>query len=250
MTAFIHHPSFRAVVYALIGSILLCSCAGTGQFSPGRGNKYLYTYSLVGPVENKDLVYQDEAINIQFSFDDAALKFQMQNISASHIVIDWQKLSIGLDGRILAIRHSDNLYADTSAKLVFDIPSMGYVRDFVIPRSNIGFDGEKWVESDLFPTTDNNSDAVRRQIEGNVGKSVSLYLPLTVGGTSKDYEFDFEVASVQKIKWNDFQPPQRQAPPREQPPQVLDQVTVAIIAVGFLGFTAFLLTLKKNPPTE
>lgn len=229
------------------------SCATTSQFSPGKGNKYQYFFTLVYPIENSNLIFQDDSVIIQFKFDEAAIRFQLQNVSESFLTIDWDKAAINIGGRYFAVRHSDNLYEDSVRSLSsILLPPLGYIRDLAIPRDNIYSDGERRIELDLLPTTDHNSVTLRESIQKSVGQRVGLSLPISFGSTKNVYEFYFQIDSVKRILWKDYIPNERvPAPPMPKHGfQVLDQVTTAIIAIGVLGFSAYMLTMKKNPPSE
>jgi len=230
----------------------LMSCAMMSQFSPGKGSKYQYAYKLVYPVENSNLLFQDDRVIFQFKFDEAAILFQLQNISESNITIGWNKATIGINGKYTPIRHKSNLYGDTSSFQSIILPSLGYIREIVIPRDNIYNDGDRWVELDLLPTTDQNSAALKETILKSAGKQVSLLLPVTFGTTDKNYEFYFQVDSVKRIPWKNYVPLKREpAPPHPKHGIIaLDNVTTAIIVVGVLGFSAYVLSIKKNPPSE
>jgi hypothetical protein len=244
-------PWNYGVVLACCG--LLLSCATTNQFIPGIGDKYEYSYKMTYPVENKNLLFQDDSIIVQFKFDEAAIRFQLQNISESNLTVQWDKTSMNLGGRYFSVRHSDNLYTD-SLKFSTSVllPPLGYFRDLAIPRDNIYFDGQKWIEEDLLPTVDENSTSLRESIRRSTGQSIGLLLSLRFDRTEKNYEFDFQVDTVKRIAWNDYVPAKRvPAPPvPNHSVPVLDQVTTAIIAVGMLGFSAYVLAVKKNPPSE
>ena len=236
----------------IIFSGILMSCATTSQFSPGSGNKYQYTYKLISPIKNLSLLFQDDSIIIQFKFDEAAIQFQLQNISQSNITFDWCKASIGIGGRYFAVRHASNFYGDTIRSGSIIMPPLGYIREIVIPRDNIYNDGDKWVELDLLPTTDRRSLPLQESIKKNVGQRVSLMLPLIFGPKAKNYKFDFQVDTVKRIAWKDYVPLKRvPAPPNPKHGILaLDNVTTAIIVVGVLGFSAYVLSMKKNPPSE
>jgi hypothetical protein len=241
----------RLVVLASLAGFLM-SCATTSQFTPGKGNKYQYTYKLVYPVENSNLLFHDDSIIIQFKFDEAAIRFQLQNISDSYLAIDWDKASMNIQGWYFAIRHVSNLYCDSSSSTSILLPPMGYIRDIAIPRDNIYNDGDRWVELDLLPTTDQKSVELQESIKKSVGRRISFLLPVTFGSTVKNYEFDFKVDSVSRILWQDYEPFQRIPEPPSPKHQVLglDNVTTAVIVVGVLGFSAYVLSMKKSPPSE
>jgi hypothetical protein len=239
-----------AVIITFSG--IFMSCVTTSQFSPGSGNKYQYTYKLVSPVKNSNLLFQDENVIIQFKFDEAAIRFQLQNISESNITIDWSRASMGINDRYFAVRHTSNFYGDTLRSSSIIMPPLGYIRDMVIPRDNIYNDGDKWVELDLLPTTDHRSLQLQQSIQKSVGKQISLMLTMMFGQTTKNYRFDFQVDSVKRIAWKDYTPFKRvPAPPKSgHTVTALDNVTTAVIMVGVLGFSAYILSIKKNPPTE
>jgi hypothetical protein len=233
-------------------AVLVSGCATTSPFSPGSGNKYQYFYSLIYPVRADNLLFRDDSVIIQFKFDEAAIRFQLQNISTSTIHIVWNKASMQQNGRYFSVRHADNLYtdrSDTNASVL--LPPLGYLRDLIIPRNNILFDGKEWVEDDLFPTTDNRNVALREHIHHSVGQQVGLILPLAFGTAIKNYEFDFQIDSVKQLPWKDYHPVKRIPEPPVPPSHpVLDNITTAIIVVGVLGLSTYLITSKKNPPTE
>lgn len=136
---------------SVVIAVIVSGCATTTSFTPGSGNKYQYLYSLVYPVRTDNLLFRDDSVIIQFKFDEAAIRFQLQNISSSTIHIVWNKVSLHQNGRFVSIRHADNLYTDrldTNASVL--LPPLGYIRDLVIPRNHISFNGKEWVEDDLF----------------------------------------------------------------------------------------------------
>lgn len=243
---------FFYLIIAIGCACILMSCASTGRFTPGKGNKYRYVYKLTYPVENTDMIFQDDSIIVQFKFDEAAIRFQLQNISDSYLTIEWSKSAIAVGGKFSSVRNMANLYSDTLLQNSILLPSLGYIRDIVMPRHNIYFDGEKWVEVDLLPTMDHNCKDVRDNILKNVGQKVNLSLPLLFGSNEKIYEFEFRVDSVKQVMWRDYMPIPRIPPPPIPKKTItgMDNLTAAIITVGVLGFSAYVLTMKKHPPTE
>ena len=243
---------FFHITVILSLAVILMSCATTSQFSPGKGNKYQYVYKLVNPVFSSSLLFQDDSIIVQFKFDEAAIRFQLQNTSNVNITINWDRAAISINNKYSPIRHAINLYGNTASSRSIIIPPFGYIREIAIPRDNVYNDGDRWVEVDLLPTIDRNSIELRKSIMKSVGQRVSLLLPITFDKTEKHYVFDFQVESVNRIPWKDYVPYNREpAPPNpKQSFFALDNVTTAIIVVGVLGFSAYVLSVKKNPPSE
>ncbi len=86
-----------------------------------------------------------------------------------------------------------------------------------------------------------------------VSTHVDIVLPMEFGGEEKTYRFRFAVDSVRTISWSEDRYPEwfprGPGTPRINP-STNDQLTAAILVAGFLGFSAYMLTAKKNPPTE
>jgi hypothetical protein len=248
----IAHARVARPLAAVLAGLLLGGCAASSGYTPGQGGKYQYAYAMVAPSTSADLTHRDERIIIQFRPDDAAMKFQLQNLSEQELTVVWDRASIGVEGRFSPVRHASSLYGDSAVSGSFLLPPMGYMRDLVMPAENIRFDGERWVEADLLPTTDRGEDALRTEIRRSVGKQVSVILPLRFGQEEVTYEFAFRVSAVRSIAWRDHRPvPREPSPPVvKKSSSQIDQVTLAVIAVGVLGFVAYTLSLSKNPPTE
>lgn len=245
----------RIFVCAVIAVVLLAGCSAASRLQSSLGNKYRYSYRLTNATFGK-LSYRDQRIKIQFRIDAGAIRFKLTNLSKIPVRIKWDEVTIGVRNRFYAVRNSRTLYTpnykDNAAPA---LPPNGYVIDMALPSENIGWSGTAWREKDLLPTTDRNSDANRRRIEGYKGSIVELVLPIEAGGETWPYRFRFEVTSVDPLPWEHYRRPYRPAPPA--PPggakpssSTDDYITAGIIATGVLAVTAILLTQKKEPVSE
>ncbi|MBI5464510.1 MAG: hypothetical protein HY966_06120, partial [Ignavibacteriales bacterium] len=109
--------------------VLVSGCGLSSQFVAGKGNKYVYTYRLVSPFENDELMFQDDSIIVQFQFDEAAIKFQLQNLSFGTLVVDYSNAALGIDDQFHPVRFSRTLYKDTTVTgTSVPLPSMAYIR--------------------------------------------------------------------------------------------------------------------------
>jgi len=241
------------IVYLLL-PLLFLGCAASPMIEKGPGNKYRYFYSMVAPTKSSILLFRDENLLIQFKFDEIAIHFQAQNISRTSLRIDWSKASISLDGTASPVRTVRNFYDSTLTSFAsMPIRPLGVLQDVVAPARNVVFDGKRWQNTELLPTTDRNSQAVRETIHRWVGKKVGLVLPIQVGPVVKQYQFTFAVDSVQQMAWNAYYALQRLPKLPSPPPaipQVEDQMAAAAMVAGFLGFSTYILTAKKIPPRE
>lgn len=251
MRTFISYSVSRMLCGAL-AALMVIGCGTTSTFTPGVGRKFSYSYRLVSPTQSRGLFFQDGRVRFQFAIDEAAVTFRLQNTTDQPIHLMWGEASMAVNNRATRVRHASDLYSDSIAGGTFTLPPQGFVRDLVMPASNIRSNETSWVETDLFPTTDRGNDRRRQQILRNVGKQLKFFLPVRFGEEVVRYEFGFEVTSVTEIRWRDYTPVTREpAPPRpETEPSRYDKVTVALVAVGFLSIFVFLMRADKTPPAE
>ncbi len=130
------------------------------------------------------------------------------------------------------------------------VPPLGVIRDVILPKGNTHFDGSRWRQDDLLPTTDGNSSALREKILGMVGSSIDVLLPLSFGRDQHLYHFTFAVDSVSQLRWQDYHPAiwLPTAPPIHTfRPTTPDLITAVVIAGGFLGFLRYILVAKQSP---
>jgi len=209
---------------------------------------------MAAPTRSSNLLYRDDRLIIQFRFDEPAIRFQAQNISTEAMRFDWPMASLGLLGRSTPVRNLSTFY-DSSATIAAGqpIPPLSVVRDVILPWGNVTFDGKRWHERDLLPTTDGHSLSLKDSILNMVGGTVDLILPVAFGLDVRSYHFTFSIDSVKQMAWDDYRLPPwlpPRPPERKVEPTTGDQITAAILASGFLGFFAYMLTAKKTPVSE
>ncbi len=216
----INNPSTRtAHLFPLIGiSLILFFLSGCGSSYPAPGvdgKKYQYVYQLVEPFLSPKMEFQDHRISISFSIDDAAISYTILNLKPELMNVESGGAMIGIDDNYFPVRNSQSLYSDSSCTFSpLIIPQRGYLNDLIIPRMNIYWDDEEeeWIEKDLFPTLDSGLVSVRSQIAQQIGRRMTVILPVTVEGTRKEYQFTFKVAAI-KIVSPDAPMQVRQRPP-------------------------------------
>jgi hypothetical protein len=209
---------------------------------------------MVAPVKSSNLLFRDDRLIIQFRFDDPAIRFQAQNVSPANMRVDWNKASLGIRGLYTPVRNLSVFYDSSAAPLLSPlIPPLGVIRDVILPRGNVFFDGERWQVSDLLPTRDENSQAMRSSVVNLIGSTIDVILPVEFGSDSRSYRFSFSVDSVRQISWLDYRLPgwlPPRPPVRKLVPSTEEQITAAIIVSGFLGVFAYMRSAKKSPVSE
>ena len=245
---------FRHLLIVALPALVLAGCTASSELQSTLGNKYRYSVSMVGPEKSKDMLYSDEQLIIQFRVDDPGIRFQAQNISPDTMRIDWAKATIGVHGSFSPIRTMSTFFDTTKMQPASQVlPSLGVVRDVMLPRGNTYFDGAQWRIDDLLPTTDVNTHAMRNTITQLAGSMIEIRLPIECGSDVRPYVFSFSIDSVRQISWSDYRPASwiPAAPPvKGLRPTPKDNLTAVIIASGFLGFLRYMMTVKKVPVIE
>ena len=239
---------FQILCIALIGSVLLSSCAGS--LASSRGNNYIFSYSLTEPVRNNELIFRDKYIIVQFTIDESAISFQMQNISEARMSIVWDNVSLGVNNRTFSVRNKSNFYSTNTSFADVVIPPLGYIREIVIPRENVFIKDGEWVERQFFITNDRGSKQLESVIQRYRGDQLSLMLPIKIGEIVVPYQFVFTVSKITKLPSN-LLPPVKVRPPK---PKVSVQeagsgaeIMPIVVAAIVLGLTAYILSKKKTP---
>lgn len=240
------------VVFLTVGSLLLSGCSGAAGIQ--SGTNYLYTYKMKQPIVNDQLLFKDNYITIQFTFDQSAISFQLQNVSEASMSIVWEKVSIGVNKRTYSVRNTSTFYSLSAAvptSLV--IPPLGYVRETIIPRENVYMDKGEWIEKDLFLTNDRKNSKLKKAITGYVGGEISISIPVKIGEIVTDYSFTFNIAKVTPLP-SKLLPPVKERPPAPKTPVMESSsgstIVPIAIAAGVLGVAVYLLSQKKTPAAD
>lgn len=248
-----NNPMFRkTLALLLVGALLLSGCAASSGAQSGVN--YLFTYSMTQPVKSDPMLFRDDYIMVQFSFDQSAVSFQLQNVSQANMSIVWEKVSLGVNKRIFPVRATSNFYSlGSSAPAPVLIPPLGYIRETVIPRENIYLEKDTWVEKDLFLSNDRNSARLKKAILSLAGSEVILTLPVKIGEITKEYSFTFTVSKIAPLPPH-LLPPKKERPPAPKTPAMEasagGSIVPVAIAAGVLGVAIYLLSQKKAPAAD
>jgi hypothetical protein len=239
------------ITYTVISSLILSGCAGS--LSASKGVNYIYEYTMTQPL-SKEMTFRDNYIYIQFKIDASAINFQLQNISEASMSIVWEKVSMGVNKRIFSVRNSSTIYSlSNTLPVPVVIPSLGYVRETIIPRENISYKDGKWVEKDFFLTNDRGSKRLSVAIQKTVNSEISLTLPVKIGDVIVEYPFTFKVKAATALPSN-ILPPKKDRPEAPKIPMQESSVRPSyipiLIAVGIFGISAYFLSKKERTPSD
>jgi hypothetical protein len=152
-----------------------------------------FRLQLTKPIESESLSVEDANIAILFSLANTSVGFALQNKTDGPIKIDWNQVSfIDPQGTSHNVTHEGVKYTDAnSSKPPTVIPPTAKAVDSIVPADYVYFtSGEHggWSTHYILP---------RAPVGASMkGKSFSVYMPLEINGTGKNYLFTFRIADV------------------------------------------------------
>jgi hypothetical protein len=142
------------------------------------------------PWESRELLYEDQAIWIRFSFSEKQIVIILQNKLQSPIKVDWNNISyVDFTGVAHGIMHTGVRYMERDRPQVPTIiPPAAMIEDVIIPSDHITYTSGRsggWTLRPLFPGL--------KDTDLYVGKSFSVFMPLELDGAVKNYLFSFRI---------------------------------------------------------
>lgn len=176
----------KKIFLFLIFSCFLISCR--------LSTPYSVQYSMIKPIEKQTpIAYKDDKIDILFNIEKDGISFTLNNISNLPLKINWDEMSIVLDGKANRLMHKGVAYMDRSKSQVISVvPPNTTLEDIVIPTMNIHFVNTKnafWDISPLYKISMKNVSEMK-------GKKLSLYFPMIFNDEKIDYNFEFQIDKV------------------------------------------------------
>jgi len=147
--------------------------------------------AIIKPVSSDSMAFQDDAINVTFALDKTSLEFVLLNKSDGPIKIDWNLVSfVEFDGTAQSVIHNGIKLVDrTNPKAPTMVPPRAKITDAIVPVNNIELTDNQWVTGPILP-------------QGPVGSKLggmefSVYMPLDIAGTVKNYNFVFKINAAE-----------------------------------------------------
>lgn len=153
-----------------------------------------YNFILIKPKENRELSFDDNTIRILFSISKKQISFVLQNKTDQPIKIDWNQVSyVDVLGESHRVMHSGSRYIERDKpQAPTIIPPTARIQDIVFPTDYVYYTSGKyggWTEIPLFP------EAPKAKLFK--GKTISVFMPLDIGGVAKNYLFTFKIEGVE-----------------------------------------------------
>jgi hypothetical protein len=161
----------------------------TFKFADGR-YPVQYQAVLTKPVAASNLEYHDDALAITFSLQKTEIDFVLQNNSNDPIKVDWNLVSFVQSwGTSQGVIHKGVKLVDKQAvKAPSMIPPKAKIEDMIVPVENVELVAGDWLTHALLA-----EGPAALQL---VGQEFSIFMPLEIGGTTKNYTFTFKIVRV------------------------------------------------------
>jgi hypothetical protein len=139
------------------------------------------------------LTHVDSNLSIGFEFLKTDISMVMKNNSNSTIKINWDECLFIKNDIPSRVMHSGVKFTDRNSSMPPSIvPKNTLHTDIIVPTDNVywregyysqyGSSPGGWEKKDILPTSSTS-----------VGDKVSLFMPISVGPTTKEYNFNFQV---------------------------------------------------------
>lgn len=152
-----------------------------------------YFFSMIKPNASEDLHFEDNFVSIAFNISKKQIGFILRNKTDNPLIIDWNKISyVDVLNKSHKILHEGVKYIDKNNSLSpTTIPPTANIEDFVFPADNIYYTSGQyggWREIDIFPQGP--------KAKYFTGKTFSVFMPMEINGTQKNYFFTFLIKDI------------------------------------------------------
>jgi hypothetical protein len=145
-----------------------------------------YKIALSKPTASDNLLFTDDNINLVFVPSKTSLDFVLQNKGDAPITVSF----VSPAGLAQGVIHNGIKLADrTAPKAPSMVPPRAKVNDVIIPVENVELVETDWITHSLLPAGPLGRDSA--------GQEFSVFMPLDIGGTTKNYNFVFKIVSVE-----------------------------------------------------
>lgn len=160
----------------------------------GCAKTYEYQVRLAAPKAADSGAFEDAILSAQLNLLHDSVAIRIKNKGATAIQIPWDSVSlVGVDGQAQRVIHTGVKLIEKSQTQAPTIVPPGAVHsDEITPADNIHYESGQYGGWRIEPILPNLGE---RQ-STYVGKRISVFLPIDVGGKRREYKFDLEITAV------------------------------------------------------
>jgi hypothetical protein len=163
------------------------------EIALGSWRTVAYSLQMTKPVNSDELSFEDDFLKVHFTLSRKGVNFSIKNKTDDPIKIDWNQWSyVDTDGKSHRVFHSGIKFTDKESSLAPSvIPPTAMFEDVVCPSDHAKFSeiGGGYQFVDLLPQSSSATEFV--------GKTISLFMPLELHNSVKNYFFSFKIKDAQ-----------------------------------------------------
>lgn len=203
----------KSFVLFLLAGMLLHSCTTYKAFyriglssveSPEVAKKQIGEPKVVNFKEGRysKCRFEDDYIDIVWHVTARGFNFELKNKSEKFIKLNWDEVSyVDINGRVGRVTHNGvPLLERGASQPMLTIPKGAVLSDILVPTDNIKYESKgsvSWTAKDLIPATYKTVGQYYTYAESNIGKKMTILLPIIVRNTPNYYVFEFIVNELE-----------------------------------------------------
>jgi len=179
--------------FYIVLAVLFASCSTTRYYS--------YNIKLEKPTPSSPLFYENDTMSLSFQFNPKYIEFEAYNKLEDGIRINWDELSIAVNGEAKRIVHyetGENKITEVQPPTT--IPPKSKLNDGLIPTDNIKYvisAGKRIpVYTYTYPNSDNGNKKYREKIMSMKGQKTIFFFPYYLRGIYHSKTFEFLITDV------------------------------------------------------
>lgn len=181
----------KKIYLSMLPILLLTSCAI---------RKYTYQFKMTHPVESKRLDYENDTFSIVYDIDSKKINFTLYNKSEDGLKINWDEVSISLNGKAYRILHKETgTLKINDVQPPTTIPPKAVLEDFLVPSNSVRTVSSYYsftVIYDIFPKYDKGSKKLRNEIMNFKGQRITIFFPFFIKGIYVSHYYDLMISDV------------------------------------------------------
>jgi hypothetical protein len=152
---------------------------------------------MLKPTVSDDMTFEDASIAFKFSIDAKGIAFSIRNMTDDPISVNWNLVSyVDAHSDAHKVIHSGIRLMDKEAPQTPTlIPPTARINETIFPTDYIESGSSGLHQKPLWPDGGylSKDNSYLNSLEGN---TFSVFMPIEVGGKTKNYSFVFKIVSV------------------------------------------------------
>lgn len=156
-----------------------------------------YRFTMLKPISTDEMSFDDASLSFKFSIDPKGIACSIRNKTADPISVNWNVISyVDSSGDAHKVMHSGIRLMDKEAPQTPTlIPPTARINETLFPTDYIVSGSEGLSQKPVWPDTGyvSKDESHLKTLEGS---TFSIFMPIEVGGKTKNYSFVFKIVSV------------------------------------------------------